>query len=247
MVDLDNNGKVVAKFLNGRFRAKRSYINLSRIEVELEKVDVNTVEFALETLRAGGFSYTDLPTSGLTKDIFLENRENVILGSESWLITRNDDGKIFFRSPNENIPRPEKIEWPEPQNARWREQVMSAYSAEAYHLEIISLLKNLFGPDFKADQIKSLMASIANEKFDDKIIAAIPSFVESFGVAYTIEMLKKIFMDEAKSAVLYKGQDFDSAVRAVNRFFETLKSEIEKGSDWRAARDKALKQEESYL
>ena len=109
-------------------------------------------ELAQKKLFSGVLNYADLPASGISKKMFLENLEGIRLNMDEGAVVRTESGTIYLVEGLRDIDEDMSLVWPEPDNKVFQKAIWDAYQkvdATRPWNPFERLMGSLFGWDYR--------------------------------------------------------------------------------------------------
>lgn len=121
------------------------------IAKDAKLVSYSPDELLQKKLLAGTMKYADLPASGISKKMFLENLDGLTLNMIDGAVVGTNDGSFYLVYDASEIDEDMRFVWPEPENNVFQRKVWEAYQrveANRSYNPFENLMRKLFGPDF---------------------------------------------------------------------------------------------------
>lgn len=147
------------------------YYGLNQNELDkAKKVSYSKSELAIKRLQTGNMEYSELTTSGVTKQQFMENSNAVTLRAPAF-VKKAGTNEIRLITGDHQRKEGDEFVWPEPQDISFRKAAMQAWlstQAHSYYGSDSSpsgLMTALFGENFQEEAM-----SYANIATDEQLL-----------------------------------------------------------------------------
>lgn len=204
-----------------------------------KKVIYAASELALKKLQGGRLEYSDLPTSGVTRQQFEDNIDSLSLKMAYGAIMRTQPGDYTFISHKRDIAEGMQFVWPEPQNEEFRKRVLLMWLEKArsgsYFNDMDNLARSLFGENYKElaaeyghKATPAEIAQIISDVWDNCWQRALETYEGSlYRIVDTWSSLRRqmeeAVTDKARGDGFDNGMDFRSALKP---FLDAKKEEV---------------------
>lgn len=152
ITNLNVNGEQGLLELKSLYDNRYDYkLHCEKIAQEAKLVSYSPDELLQKKLMAGAIKYADLPASGISKKMFLENLDAISL-MDGGAVVRAGTGAVYLIYNTYEMDDDMRYVWPEPENKVFQKAVWKAYkkvSANGRGVVFSRLMLSLFGDDFR--------------------------------------------------------------------------------------------------